>query len=113
MLGAGETVIGQTSKLGADINARGLYRLTGDGSRVEKRAGRPPLRSRGGLTVQPLAVRQSRVIECIERPSPNFDERQLPVSMIVLHYTGMPDMQSALDRLTSPEAKVSCALSRR
>jgi chemotaxis protein methyltransferase CheR len=39
MLGAGETVIGQTSKLGSDINARGLYRLTGDGSRVEKRAG--------------------------------------------------------------------------
>ena len=37
MLGAGETVIGQTSKLGADINARGLYRLIGDGSRVEKR----------------------------------------------------------------------------
>jgi chemotaxis protein methyltransferase CheR len=39
MLGAGETVIGQTSKLGGDINARGLYRLVGDGSRVEKRAG--------------------------------------------------------------------------
>ena len=39
MLGAGETVIGQTKKLGADINARGLYRLTGDGSRIEKRAG--------------------------------------------------------------------------
>jgi chemotaxis protein methyltransferase CheR len=38
MLGAGETVIGQTTKLGADIKARGLYRLTGDGSRVEKRA---------------------------------------------------------------------------
>jgi len=37
MLGAGETVIGQTNKLGADINARGLYRLMGDGSRVEKR----------------------------------------------------------------------------
>lgn len=37
MLGAGETVIGQTSKLGADINARGLYRLVGDGSQVEKR----------------------------------------------------------------------------
>ena len=44
----------------------------------------------------------------IERPSPNFDERQLPVSMIVLHYTGMPDAQGALDRLTSPEAQVSC-----
>ena len=39
MLGAGETVIGQTTKLGADINARGLYRIVGDGSRVEKRAG--------------------------------------------------------------------------
>jgi chemotaxis protein methyltransferase CheR len=39
MLGAGETVIGQTRKLGADVNARGLYRLVGDGSRVEKRAG--------------------------------------------------------------------------
>ena len=37
MLGAGETVIGQTSRLGADINARGLYRIIGDGSRVEKR----------------------------------------------------------------------------
>ena len=39
MLGAGETVIGQTNKLGADLNARGLYRVIGDGSRVEKRAG--------------------------------------------------------------------------
>ncbi len=39
MLGAGETVIGQSSKLGADINARGLYRLVGDGSLVEKRSG--------------------------------------------------------------------------
>ena len=46
-------------------------------------------------------------LDFIEHPSPNFDERQLPVSMIVLHYTGMPDMQSALDRLTSPEARVS------
>lgn len=37
MLGAGETVIGQTNKLGADINVRGLYRLVGDRSQVEKR----------------------------------------------------------------------------
>ena len=46
-------------------------------------------------------------MDFIDLPSPNFDERALPVSMIVLHYTGMPDCQSALDRLTSPEAKVS------
>jgi chemotaxis protein methyltransferase CheR len=39
MLGAGETVIGQTGRLGADIGARGLYRLTGEGTRVEKRNG--------------------------------------------------------------------------
>jgi len=47
MLGAGETVIGQTSKLGADIDARGLYRLKGDGSRVEKRGG-PDRRAAAG-----------------------------------------------------------------
>ncbi|MEO7365719.1 MAG: N-acetylmuramoyl-L-alanine amidase [Sphingomicrobium sp.] len=46
-------------------------------------------------------------MDLIERPSPNFDERASPVSMIVLHYTGMPDAAGALDRLTSPEAKVS------
>ncbi len=39
MLGAGETVIGQSSRLGADIKARGLYRLAGDGTRIEKRSG--------------------------------------------------------------------------
>jgi N-acetylmuramoyl-L-alanine amidase len=47
-------------------------------------------------------------LDIIDRPSPNFDERKLPVSMIVLHYTGMPDAESALNRLTSPESKVSC-----
>jgi len=39
MLGAGETVIGQTSRLGTDINARGLYRLIGDAVPTEKRGG--------------------------------------------------------------------------
>ena len=43
----------------------------------------------------------------IETPSPNFDERALPVTMIVLHYTGMVDAQSAIDRLRDPAAKVS------
>jgi N-acetylmuramoyl-L-alanine amidase len=42
-----------------------------------------------------------------DRPSPNFDARKLPVSMVVLHYTGMPDAEGAIARLTSPEAKVS------
>jgi len=47
-------------------------------------------------------------MDMIDTPSPNYDERSLPVSMIVLHYTGMPDAVGAIQRLTSPEAKVSC-----
>lgn len=43
----------------------------------------------------------------IDTPSPNYDERTLPVSMIVLHYTGMQTAQAAIDRLRDPEAKVS------
>ena len=39
--------------------------------------------------------------------SPNFDERLLPVTMVVLHYTEMEDKGFALERLTDPEAKVS------
>ena len=43
----------------------------------------------------------------IEAPSPNFDDRMLPITMIVLHYTGMQDAESAIKRLTDSEAKVS------
>lgn len=43
----------------------------------------------------------------IEAPSPNFDDRTLPITMIVLHYTGMADGESAIARLRDPEAKVS------
>lgn len=39
--------------------------------------------------------------------SPNFDTRLLPVSIIVLHYTGMVDGPSAIARLCDPAAKVS------
>ncbi|HWL47178.1 MAG TPA: N-acetylmuramoyl-L-alanine amidase [Sphingomonadaceae bacterium] len=44
------------------------------------------------------------IIAC---PSPNFDERTLPVSMVVLHYTGMTDAAAAIARLVDPAAKVS------
>ncbi|MBV9840141.1 MAG: N-acetylmuramoyl-L-alanine amidase [Sphingomonadaceae bacterium] len=43
----------------------------------------------------------------IAAPSPNFDARTLPITIIVLHYTGMQDGPSALARLRDPEAKVS------
>lgn len=39
--------------------------------------------------------------------SPNWDERTLPISMVVLHYTDMDDARQALDRLTDPQSKVS------
>jgi len=47
------------------------------------------------------------MIDAIDRPSPNFDERQLSVSIVVLHYTGMPDAAGAIEKLCNPEAKVS------
>jgi N-acetylmuramoyl-L-alanine amidase len=40
-------------------------------------------------------------------PSPNHDERDGPVSFLILHYTGMATAAAALDRLCDPVAKVS------
>ena len=40
-------------------------------------------------------------------PSPNHGERLLPISALILHYTGMPTARSALDLLRSPAAEVS------
>lgn len=42
-----------------------------------------------------------------EHWSPNFNERKLPISMIVLHYTGMESGAAALARLMDPNAEVS------
>lgn len=43
----------------------------------------------------------------IERASPNFNDRQLPIAMVVLHYTGMPSGAAAIDWLANPESGVS------
>ena len=43
----------------------------------------------------------------IEAPSPNFNARRAPPDMIVLHYTGMPTGEAALQRLCDPQAEVS------
>ncbi len=44
-----------------------------------------------------------------ERPSPNFDARPpgQAVDILLLHYTGMRDAETALARLCDPQAKVS------
>lgn len=44
----------------------------------------------------------NRVVE-----SPNWNERKLPVSMVVLHYTGMKTAEAALVRMCDPQAEVS------
>ena len=84
MLGAGETVIGQTSKLGADINARGLYRLVGDGSRIEKRAGAiaelhrgldPNSRSSCAIAARGLRLHRSAVAEFRRAAAAGLDDR--------------------------------------
>lgn len=38
----------------------------------------------------------------LDRPSPNFDARTRPIDLVVLHYTGMQDAETALARLTDP-----------
>ncbi|MEM6266718.1 MAG: N-acetylmuramoyl-L-alanine amidase, partial [Pseudomonadota bacterium] len=40
-------------------------------------------------------------------PSPNYDNRVLPITMVVLHYTEMKPVEAALGKLSNPEAKVS------
>lgn len=43
----------------------------------------------------------------IQRASPNFDDRKLPIGILVLHYTGMTSAAAAIDWLANPEARVS------
>ncbi|WP_225205690.1 N-acetylmuramoyl-L-alanine amidase [Novosphingobium huizhouense] len=42
-----------------------------------------------------------------EAASPNWNERKLPVTMVVLHYTGMQSADEALARMCDPAAEVS------
>jgi N-acetylmuramoyl-L-alanine amidase len=48
-------------------------------------------------------------MECVAAPSPNFDDRpaNMPVDILLMHYTGMETGEAAVARLTDPEARVS------
>jgi len=46
-------------------------------------------------------------LKIFQTPSPNFDDRTLPISLLILHYTGMETGEIALERMTDAEAKVS------
>ena len=43
----------------------------------------------------------------IDRPSPNHNERQRPISLLIMHYTDMADVEAALSRLCDPACEVS------
>ena len=60
-------------------------------------------------TAPPSEWRDMAVSELVHRivPSPNCNERALPVSMLVVHYTEMKPVETALEKLTDPEAGVS------
>ena len=64
-----------------------------------------PSPQRGEPLYKRAPARQAMTM--IEAPSPTFDERSLPVSMIVLHYTGMKTGEAAIARLRDAEAGVS------
>lgn len=46
-------------------------------------------------------------MKLLPHPSPNFDERNAEIDMIILHYTGMQSGAEAIERLCDPEARVS------
>jgi N-acetylmuramoyl-L-alanine amidase len=46
-------------------------------------------------------------MDVIPAPSPNFDARTAPPSILVLHYTGMKSGEEAIARLRDPDARVS------
>ena len=47
------------------------------------------------------------ITDIIDTPSPNQNDRTLPISMLVLHYTGMESGAAALARMRDPDAQVS------
>jgi N-acetylmuramoyl-L-alanine amidase len=48
----------------------------------------------------------SRLVSTVE-PSPNHGERRAPIDILLLHYTGMPHADGALQRLCDPTSEVS------
>jgi N-acetylmuramoyl-L-alanine amidase len=46
-------------------------------------------------------------LNIIATPSLNFDDRTLPISLLVLHYTGMETGEVAVERMRDADAKVS------
>ena len=55
----------------------------------------------------PRAVSARPALPIVDLPSPNQDDRDCAVDMLILHYTGMKTGKDALDRLRDREAAVA------
>lgn len=54
-----------------------------------------------------LDVNAEAGLDVIAAPSPNFNDRKTPISLILLHYTGMENGPVAIERLCDRAAQVS------
>jgi N-acetylmuramoyl-L-alanine amidase len=63
-----------------------------------------PASDRSALPIPALAT---PALAIIQRPSPNFDDRDAAVDTLILHYTGMQTAAAAVERLCDPAASVS------
>jgi N-acetylmuramoyl-L-alanine amidase len=59
------------------------------------------------LREMPPPMSDRPALPIVQLPSPNQDEREVAVDMLILHYTGMRTAQHAIDRLCDPVAAVS------
>ena len=49
-----------------------------------------------------VSIQSNGIVSMQIHPSPNWNERQCPVSMLVLHYTALPTCEDSLARLCDP-----------
>lgn len=49
-----------------------------------------------------ISIQTNGIVSMKVHPSPNWNERQCPVSMLVLHYSALPTCEDSLARLCDP-----------
>src|SRR5690606_11395075 len=66
-------------------------------------------RGRRDVSVSPIQTPDSPLVDSLY-PSRNIEPRQkgLKPSILILHYTGLPTLEQALDVLSRTDCKVSC-----
>jgi hypothetical protein len=101
MLGAAETVIGQTQKFKASRN----FAVLRVGAEPEKRVASKSFPHR--LILRATSTYLWSAYDHDLEPIAQFWRAHLPITMLVLHYTGMQSGAAAIDWLANPASKVS------